>query len=96
MNEAEYWELNARMGRFTKENGDGAMVGLMQEFSEQHGRIPTPADDGLSGFIADVCSGRRRADALASWRRIQGVAVGNTARTSERTFVITAPLMHPR
>jgi hypothetical protein len=51
LSEAEWWELECRMEVSATED-DNQIRHLLVAFMNAHGRIPTPADDGMSGWFA--------------------------------------------
>jgi hypothetical protein len=75
LSEAEWLELEWRMELSVTED-DGQVRNLLVSFMNEHGRIPTPADDGMSGWFArDVWQGddehlvqARFASTAALWR----------------------------
>jgi hypothetical protein len=50
LSEAEWWELEWRM-EVSANDGDD-QVGQLVAFMNEHGRMPTPDDDGMSGWFA--------------------------------------------
>jgi hypothetical protein len=51
LSEAEWLELEWRMESSAKDDEDKVRA-LLVEFMNEHGRIPTPVDDGMSGWFA--------------------------------------------
>jgi hypothetical protein len=57
LSEAEWLELEWRM-EVSAHDGDTQVRQLLVAFMNEHGRIPTPADDGTSGWSArEICQG---------------------------------------
>jgi hypothetical protein len=56
LSDAEHLELHTRLGKLEaaegKRAGSKLLFGLIVEFMDKEGRIPTPIDDGLSGWFA--------------------------------------------
>jgi hypothetical protein len=56
LSDAEHLELQTRLGKLEaaegKRAGSKLLFGLIVEFMDKEGRIPTPIDDGLSGWFA--------------------------------------------
>jgi hypothetical protein len=77
LSDAEWLELECRV-EFSVNRGDDQLRQLLGAFMDAHGRIPTPADDGMSGWFArDVWPGddeslvqTRFAATTALWRWI--------------------------
>jgi hypothetical protein len=75
LSEAEWRELEWRMERSANDDDDQVRQ-LLEAFMNAHGRIPTPADDGMSGWFArEVWQGKdeqlvqtRFAATTALWR----------------------------
>jgi hypothetical protein len=51
LSEAEWLELEWRM-EVSANKGDDQVRHLLVAFMNEHGRIPTPVDDGMSGWFA--------------------------------------------
>jgi hypothetical protein len=51
LSEAEWLELEWSM-EVSANEGDDQVRHLLMAFMDEHGRVPTPADDGMSGWFA--------------------------------------------
>jgi hypothetical protein len=51
LSEAEWGELDSRIRKLKGAEGENRMLALLAEFTDEQGRIPTPVDEGFSGWF---------------------------------------------